>query len=142
MRKLLHAISHAFQLRQRFLDVALVARAFAGLTLLPQRGLGLLHLIAQMIQAHGHGGFPHPRVHSLALPDPFRALAHFLLKLGLLRFRERFAKLGRNRILRSGHAARGVGHLLLQLLELVRHLFFLTGHLRVLLLRLTRLRAA
>ena len=75
--KLLHAIAHAFQLRQRLLDVALVAgAAFTGLALLLQRGLRLLELIAQPIESHRHSGLAHPGVHSLPLPDPLGAFAH------------------------------------------------------------------
>jgi hypothetical protein len=142
LRELLHPITHAFQLRQRFLDVGLVARAFAGLALLLHSCLCLLQLIAQVVEPHGHRGFAHPGLHPLALTDPFRGFTHPQFEFILLGFGKRIAQFRRNRILRPRQTARGVAHLLFEPLQLIGHLFFFGGHPRGLLLRFSGLVAA
>jgi hypothetical protein len=61
------------------------------------------------------------------LPDELRVLPHVHLELILLRLTQRFAQFVAGRILRAGHAARGVRHALLQLLELVGHFVLFAG---------------
>src|SRR5260370_9752837 len=76
LRELLHAIAHAFHLRQGLFNIPFIAGAFAGLAVFLKRSLSLLQLIAQLIETHCHGGLANPGGHSLPLPQPLGALAH------------------------------------------------------------------
>lgn len=142
LRHLLHAIPHSFELGERLFDVRLVAGTFARIALLLHAGLGLLQLVAQLVESHGHCGFAHPGLHSLALPDPLSGFAHAKLEFILLGFGKRIAQFIRDGILRASQAARGFRHLFLELLQLVGHLFFFASHLPSLLLRFSGLLSA
>ena len=51
-----------------------------------------------------------PGRRSIALADELRVLPHVHFELVLLRLPKRFAQFVADRILRAGHAARGIGH--------------------------------
>jgi hypothetical protein len=127
--ELLHPAAHGFEPGKRLLQILIVAAGtlarFAGL-----RGVGslrLLQLIAQIIQAHRHIVFAQPGLRAVALANVLAVLAHVHFEIVLLRLTERFAQFGASGVLCAGHAARGVRHALLQLLELVGQIVLFAG---------------
>ncbi len=142
LRELLHPVAHGFQAFERALQIFVVAAGpltgLAGLRL--HRGLRLLELIAQIVQAVADAVLAQPCLRSVALTDETGVLAHVHFEFVLLRLAQGVAQFVPDRILRARHAARGIRHALLQLLELIRHLRLFAGQAIGLLLILETLR--
>jgi hypothetical protein len=143
LSELLHPVAHGFHLRQRFLDVVLVAArtTLAGLGLVLHGGLRLLQLIAKVVESLGDSVFANPGGHAVAPPDVLGVATHVQFDFVLLSLGKRIPQFVRNRILRSGHTASRLAHVFLQLLELFGHLIFFGRQLFGLLLRLAGLLA-
>ena len=122
---LLHALAHAFYLRQRFFEVAICA--FARLRSGPHGGLSLMDLLIEAVEPLRRGRFANPGLRAQTLTEHIGGFAHAQLELVLLGFSERLAELRGYAGLCVGKLAGVIAHLLLQALELLRHLFFFTG---------------
>jgi hypothetical protein len=75
------------------------------------------------------------------LPDPLSVPAHVHFQLVLLRLREGIPNFATGWVLRTSHAARGIGHLFFEVFQLVGHPALFLGQTVELLLGLPRLDA-
>jgi hypothetical protein len=138
----LHTLSGTFYLLQGLsqLVITLAARLIALLLIVrTKRGLCLLNLIAQIVEASRYGRLTGPCVHALSTSKQVGRFPHAQVELVLLRLCQRIAQFRRSRRLRSGQIARSRLHLIFELLQILRHLLFFGGKAVHLLLALARL---
>ncbi len=106
---------------------------------MPERPLGLPHLVGQPVQPLCHWGLAQPHVSAQPPPDPFGQVLHPQGQLPLLHFPERLAQLSRGRPFAGREFAHGLLHVLLQALEFFGHLLLFLRQ-PVHFLRVSRLR--
>jgi hypothetical protein len=123
-RGALQLLSQLLDLVQRLLDSGL---RLAFVSRLPHRLFGLVELIPERLQSHGHRILPRPDVSAKSASEPIGSKLHSQLQLVLLHLAESFTNLSRGRTLRPGHVASSTLHLAFESVQIVQHLFLLAS---------------